>query len=32
VRRDEMWEVFDKTGDWGKLLAMFASIVEGAVK
>jgi hypothetical protein len=32
VRRDEMWEVFGKTGDWGKRLAMFASTAEGAVK
>jgi hypothetical protein len=32
VCRYEMWEVFDKTGDWGRLLAMFASTAEGAAK
>ena len=32
VRREEMWEVFDKTGDWGRLVAMFASTAEGAAK
>jgi len=31
-RRDEMREIFDKTGDWGRLLAMFASAAEGAVR
>jgi uncharacterized protein YndB with AHSA1/START domain len=27
-RRDEMREIFDKGGDWGKLLAGFAAIAE----
>ena len=31
-RRDEMREIFDKTGDWGRLLAMFASTAEGAAR
>jgi uncharacterized protein YndB with AHSA1/START domain len=30
ARRDEMREVFDKTGDWGRLLAAFAQLAEGA--
>ena len=29
VRRDEMREIFDKTGDWGRLLALFARVAEG---
>lgn len=28
-RRDEMRTIFDTTGDWGRLLAMFARTVEG---
>jgi hypothetical protein len=32
VRGYEMWEVSDKTGDWGSLLAMFASTAEGVAK
>jgi uncharacterized protein YndB with AHSA1/START domain len=31
ARRDEMREVFDKSGDWGQLLASFARLAEGAV-
>jgi uncharacterized protein YndB with AHSA1/START domain len=30
ARRDEMRQIFDKTGDWGRLLAMFARTAEGA--
>jgi uncharacterized protein YndB with AHSA1/START domain len=30
ARRDQMREVFDKTGDWGQLLARFARLAEGA--
>ena len=30
ARRDEMRRVFDQEGDWGKLLAMFARVAEGA--
>jgi uncharacterized protein YndB with AHSA1/START domain len=30
ARRDEMREIFDKTGDWGRLLALFARLAEGA--
>jgi uncharacterized protein YndB with AHSA1/START domain len=30
ARRDEMREVFDKSGDWGQLLALFARLAEGA--
>jgi uncharacterized protein YndB with AHSA1/START domain len=30
ARRDEMREIFDKTGDWGQLLALFARLAEGA--
>jgi uncharacterized protein YndB with AHSA1/START domain len=30
ARRDEMREIFDKTGDWGQLLGRFARLVEGA--
>jgi hypothetical protein len=26
----QMWRVFDQEGDWGKLLAMFARVAEGA--
>jgi uncharacterized protein YndB with AHSA1/START domain len=29
-RRDQMRRVFDQEGDWGKLLAMFARVAEGA--
>jgi len=29
-RRDEMRHIFDTEGDWGKLLALFARIAEGA--
>jgi uncharacterized protein YndB with AHSA1/START domain len=29
ARRDEMREIFDKTGDWGQLLALFARLAEG---
>jgi uncharacterized protein YndB with AHSA1/START domain len=29
ARRDEMREVFDKSGDWGKILALFARLAEG---
>jgi hypothetical protein len=29
-RRDEMRTIFDKTGDWGQLLASFARTVESA--
>ena len=29
ARRDEMREVFDKSGDWGQLLASFARLAEG---
>ena len=28
ARRDAMREVFDKTGDWGRLLALFARLAE----
>lgn len=31
ARRDEMREIFDKTGDWGQLLALFARLAEGGV-
>jgi hypothetical protein len=27
-RRDEMRAIFDKEGDWGRLLAMFARVAE----
>jgi uncharacterized protein YndB with AHSA1/START domain len=27
-RRDEMRTIFDTTGDWGRLLAMFARVAE----
>jgi uncharacterized protein YndB with AHSA1/START domain len=30
ARRAEMREIFDKTGDWSRLLASFASTAEGA--
>ena len=30
TRRDEMREIFDKTGDWGRLLSLFARLAEGA--
>jgi len=30
ARRDEMREIFDKSGDWGRLLALFARLAEGA--
>jgi uncharacterized protein YndB with AHSA1/START domain len=30
ARRDEMREIFDKTGDWGQLLALFARLAERA--
>jgi hypothetical protein len=26
ARRDEMRTIFDKTGDWGRLLAAFAAL------
>jgi hypothetical protein len=26
-RRDEMWTIFDSTGDWGKILEAFAHAV-----
>jgi uncharacterized protein YndB with AHSA1/START domain len=29
ARRDEMHAIFDKTGDWGRILGMFARIAEG---
>lgn len=29
ARRDQMREIFDKTGDWGQLLALFARRTEG---
>jgi len=29
ARRDQMREIFDKTGDWGQLLARFARLAEG---
>jgi hypothetical protein len=29
-RRDQMRRVFHQEGDWGKLLAMFARVAEGA--
>jgi hypothetical protein len=29
TRRDEMREIFDKTGDWGRLLSLFARLAEG---
>jgi uncharacterized protein YndB with AHSA1/START domain len=32
ARRAEMREIFDKTGDWGRLLASFASTAEGAAR
>lgn len=30
ARRDEMRAIFDKEGDWGRLLAMFARVAEEA--
>lgn len=30
ARADEMREIFDKSGDWGQLLALFARLAEGA--
>jgi hypothetical protein len=30
ARRAEMREVFDKSGGWGQLLALFARLAEGA--
>jgi hypothetical protein len=30
ARRKEMREIFDKSGDWGQLLALFARLAEGA--
>src|SRR5215813_8320374 len=32
ARRDEMRTIFDKTGDWGQLLAAFAQTAAAAVK
>jgi uncharacterized protein YndB with AHSA1/START domain len=32
ARRDEMREVFDRGGDWGQLLALFARLAEGAAR
>jgi uncharacterized protein YndB with AHSA1/START domain len=29
ARRDEMREIFDKGGDWGRVLGMFARVAEG---
>ena len=29
ARRDEMREIFDKGGDWGKILQLFARVVAG---
>lgn len=29
ARRDEMREIFDKSGDWGQMLALFARLAEG---
>ena len=29
ARREEMRAIFDKEGDWGRLLTMFARVVEG---
>lgn len=31
-RRDEMREIFDKTGDWGRLLAAFAQMAEASTR
>lgn len=31
-RRDQMREIFDKTGDWGKLLASFAQAAESVTE
>jgi uncharacterized protein YndB with AHSA1/START domain len=31
-RRDEMHTIFDKTGDWGQLLASFAQTAETSAK
>jgi hypothetical protein len=31
-RRDEMRTIFDKTGDWGQLLASFAQKAETSAK
>ena len=31
-RRDQMRAVFDKEGDWGRLLAMFARVAEEVVQ
>lgn len=28
-RRDQMREIFDKSGDWGQMLALFAKLAEG---
>jgi uncharacterized protein YndB with AHSA1/START domain len=30
ARRDEMRNIFDKEGDWGRLLQMFARVAEGS--
>jgi hypothetical protein len=30
ARREEMRKIFDKSGDWGQLLALFARVAEGA--
>jgi uncharacterized protein YndB with AHSA1/START domain len=29
ARRDEMRRIFDKEGDWGRILGMFAKLAEG---
>jgi hypothetical protein len=31
-RRDEMRTIFDKTGDWGQLLAAFAQTAAASVR
>jgi hypothetical protein len=31
-RRDEMRTIFDKTGDWGRLLASFAEIAAASAR
>jgi hypothetical protein len=31
-RRDEMRTIFDKTGDWGQLLAAFAQVAAASVR
>jgi hypothetical protein len=31
-RRDEMRTIYDKSGDWGQLLALFAEAAESSTK